>query len=168
MKSKIVVVCVAAWVACLLGGWAWDRLVQHNLHGSIAAKQLGLQKLSDLYGAGLYAEIIHECDSMDADANYRSLRPQVLYMRWAANRALGCNQQAFQAQQSFLALFPEHPLAADMHYERAMDALAQNDFPQAETELRSVSICRPRSKLADRTTKILVRLYRQRPTSRGE
>jgi outer membrane protein assembly factor BamD (BamD/ComL family) len=135
MKTKVAIVATLFWLVALIGGGLWPRFEQYLQLRRTPPGLLEVQKLNDLYSAGLLREALQECDRADGDARYSAYEPQILFVQWAANRQLGKQEEADRVQQVFLSRFPDNRLSADMHLATAMSLLEAGKYAQANREL---------------------------------
>jgi hypothetical protein len=165
MKRKVVIVALVMWVVCAVGGGLWGRFEQYLHTRSIPPGQLEVQNLKDLYEAKLFDEVLGECDRAEHDVRFAAYEPQILYVRWATDRRTGRTDQADRVQQAFLERFPDHVLAADMHFSTAMNLLAAADYKGAEGELALIRDRYPSAAVSAKAGDILGRLRATSPTT---
>ncbi len=146
-------------------GGLWGRFEQYLRIRSIPPGQLEVQNLKDLYEAHLYDEVLGECDRAEHDVRFAGYEPQILYIRWATDRRTGRADQADRVQQAFLQRYPDHILAADMHFSTAMNLLASADYRGAEGELALIRDRYPDATVTSKAGDILARLRVATPTT---
>lgn len=155
--------------ACLLA----ERMADYG-HPAEAASLLGevlankptpgdpgrivVTRMTYLYKAEDYAVVAAEADQCLNEQRYPSRRVQILYLAWASFRRLGQREKAEPLATAFLESFPTHQLAADILYAKAMEALAQADYGEAQTLLERTKREFPESRLAKRVDELLGRL----------
>jgi hypothetical protein len=91
-----------------------------------------LLRLKYLYSAGILAQVVREAPRYQADERCARYLPQIIYVSWVTNRREAHAEEADKLQKLFLKEFPDHPLAADMHFASAMAALAAGDYKEAQ------------------------------------
>lgn len=156
MIRKLAIVGAAFWLLAVVVGFLWsDRESRANRP---SPQMLELRSLQDLYGAGLYDEVVKECDRAETDPRCVDIGPQILYSRWMAQRRLGNAEQVRETENLFLQRFPDHPLAADLHFSRATTRLAHDDYAGADSELAIIETHFPTTAIAPDVRKLRGRL----------
>lgn len=120
--------------------------------------RIAMLRLKYLYAAGQYPTILQESPQYEANALCRSYWPQLLYLRWVTHRRLDQAQQGQEAQEAFLADYPDHPLGADMYFSSAMSALAASDYAEALRLLEVVEYRYPKYKGMAKVKEVRTRL----------
>jgi hypothetical protein len=165
MKLKVIIVAIVMWAACVLGGGTWGRFEEYLRTRSIPPGQLEVQDLKHLYEAQLFDEVLGECDHAEHDPRYTGYEPQIMYIRWATDLRLGRTDEAGHIQQTFLHKFPNHVLAADIHFSKAMNLLAAANYKESADELEIIHSRYPNSSIAGKADEILRRLRNTDPTT---
>jgi tetratricopeptide (TPR) repeat protein len=154
--------------ACRLG----ERLADHGYPAEAAAllqdilaekpvpeaDRIAVVRLTYLYKAEDFATVAAEADRCLESQQHSDHRIQLLYLAWAAYRRQGEREKADSLATALLASYPTHPLAADVLYSRAMDALAQADYDGALALLTKIRREFPESRLKQRVDDLLTRL----------
>jgi len=117
-------------------------------------------KLKALHGTGRLDELISQAETYDADPRCEPYRPSVLYLCWVGLRQSGNQAGAERVAEQFLEEFPLNALAADIHFAKAMEALASGDYPRASRLLELVEDRFPGCRVVDRAKQIRSRLER--------
>lgn len=120
-------------------------------------------RLKFLYGAGELERVIEESDRYLEDPGARPQQPQILYIRWVAARQLNLQVIAGAAHDRFLRAYDSHPLAADLYFADAMEALARSDYDEAGRLLEFIVFRFQESRLVARAESILQRLEERTP-----
>ena len=120
-------------------------------------------RLKFLYGAGELERVIEESDRHLEDPGVRAQQPQILYIRWVAARQLDLQAVAGAAHDRFLQEHDDHPLAADLYFADAMEALARSDYDEAGRLLEFIVFRFPESRLVERARSIQQRLEERTP-----
>jgi hypothetical protein len=166
MRTRVFVAAAALWLGCICVGAGWNGIQRYLAWRRVPAGQHEVQRLQDFYNAALYSETIQECNRAEYDVRYQPYRPQICYIRWVAQQTLGNIREADNDMGIFLATFPSNPLAAEMHYSKAMKALANNNRRVAETELRLILDKFRSTKTAAKAKACLTEIdYAQEPAS---
>ena len=158
MKRKVIIVSGILWVIGVVGGAFWERAQYFIKERSITPGQREMRRLKDLYEAKLYDETLQTCARDELDQNFAAYLPQILYVEWAAERKLGFSDQAAFVQRKFLQRFPDHMLAADMHYSIGMEMLASADYEHAVGELKLICERYAATSVAAKARNILIHL----------
>ena len=113
----------------------------------------------------MFDEVLGECARGERDPKYADYQPQILYIRWAAQHQLDKSDDAMATQRQFLDRYPNHVLAADMHFSDAMNELASADYRDAKLQLKSICDRYPTAEVAKKAADILRRLRAAVPTT---
>ena len=116
-----------------------------------------LRRLTYLYSAGRNAELLSAASALRTDNGRRTFLPEVMFVSWAALRRETV-QRSGEVKRDFLKSFPQHPLAAEMHFESALDALKNADPERAVTYLRVIEESFPKSALLPQVHEVQRRL----------
>lgn len=120
--------------------------------------RIAVTRMTYLYKTEDYATVATQVDQWLREQRYPSHRAQLLYLAWASFRRLGEREKADTLADAFLASYPTEPLAADILYAKAMEALAQADYKQAQALLEKTKHEFPESPLGKRVDELLARL----------
>jgi hypothetical protein len=107
-------------------------------------------KLAGLYSSNRFADVVSGCDEAENDDQYKSSRPRILYVQWAAERKLGDIAVSDRVEDTFLREFPEHFLAADMYFKDAKCLLADGQYEEADKKLAMIEDRFPQSPIVDK------------------
>ncbi len=135
--------------------------------------KIAVRRLKYLYELQQSSTILKESPTYQSDARCKTYVPQIMYVVWATHRREGRPKAAARIRESFLDHFPKNPLAADLYFAAATDALAANDCEEALRLLEIVEYRYPRSKLVPRVRQIQGRLRKTfkrtaaKPTASG-
>ncbi len=124
-----------------------------SLYGRIKAMRLGYLAREDKVG-----QVIVETGSALQDPRCESHLAQVLYLRWWALRKTDRLEEAVQTAQRVLEQYPNNPCAAPVLLERAIDALAHQEYGRCRGLLVRLAGDFPNSESAKRARDILARL----------
>lgn len=94
-------------------------------------------------------------------------RPQVLYISWVAARRDNRPHLAKTVREAFLSGYAGHPLAADIYFAEAMEALARSDYDEAQRLLEYIVYRYPDSRLIKRVEEIQQRLTSQETAAKA-
>ncbi|MEO1236723.1 MAG: hypothetical protein AAFX76_08045 [Planctomycetota bacterium] len=120
-----------------------------------------MMSLKYLYEAEDFEGLFALSDRYRDDEAVGGFRPQVLYITWVAARRTDRPHLAKTVRQSFLGGYAAHPLAADIYFAEAMEALARSDYDEAQRLLEYVVYRYPESRLIPRVEEIRKRLTGQ-------
>ena len=108
--------------------------------------------------AGRFATVIQDAPKYHMDQRCKAQLPQILHIAWVAHRRESQPVPARRLQQSFLERFSDHPLAAEMYFASAMEALEGSDYDGALRLLKVVERRYPESRLIRKVKRIGRRL----------
>jgi tetratricopeptide (TPR) repeat protein len=157
MTRKILIVAVVVWLAALVGGAFWG-VIEKAWRRQVSPGEAEVQKLKDLYGARQYDEVLVECDRAEKDPQFANHLPQIFYIRWSVFLRQGKPQEANLAGQQILEKFPDHALAADVHFNDAMKLLADGKYAEADRKLEMIQTRFPNAASQKKVTDIRQRL----------
>jgi len=122
-------------------------------------------RLKYLYEAESYEALFASSDLYLPDDRIGGYRPQGLYITWVAARRNDRPHLAESMKKEFQSKFAAHPLAADMYFAEAMEALARSDYDEAERLLEYIAYRYPESRLIQRVAEIQKRLTEAKNTA---
>jgi hypothetical protein len=94
-------------------------------------------RLKDLHSAERDDEVIAEAAADLNEPRCEANLPQIIYIAWLSARSQkGGDAQNWQ--KTFLARFPDQPLAADIYFSSATDAVSNGDFDTAARVLQFI------------------------------
>ncbi len=117
-----------------------------------------MQKLRQLFASRSFEAVLKECDVAEKDEQSAAYEPQILYLRWEANRDLRKLDESDRWKRLFLDRYPNHTLAADMHLETAMNELVSGDYAAAKNELALIESQFPNAAVAPKVKEIRARM----------
>jgi hypothetical protein len=110
-------------------------------------------RLKYLQEAGQYDILISEASADLNEQKCAAYLPQIMYAAWITARKHK-PAEAESWKKKFAQRFPDHPLAADIYFISATDALAAGDYEQARQILQFIEYRFPQSKLIDKVRTI--------------
>jgi hypothetical protein len=117
-----------------------------------------MMRLKYLLEAGEDRELLSEALADLKEPRCDTCLPQIIYSAWLACRRSGDPDSALPWMKQFLDRFPLHPLAAQMYFAAATDALAAGNAEAAIRLLQFIKYRFPQSKLIDRVGQLEVRV----------
>ena len=108
-----------------------------------------------------YAALFALNDQYRDDKRVGAYRLQALYITWVAARRSDRPHLAKAVREAFLGDYAGHPLAADIYFAEAMEALARSDYDEAQRLLEYIAYRYPDSRLIARVQEIQGRLAAQ-------
>lgn len=153
MKRKALAVAVLMWCVSAVGGVLWGHAESANQE--LPATQSEIQTLQVLYRAKLFHEAVTESEKAQTNPELQSIRPEAMYVEWAAQRQLGEADTAAQIARRLLQEYPEKLVCADVHFTRAIDSLAAANYAAALTELNVTRVKYPGTNVAVEAERIL-------------
>ena len=102
-------------------GFDFDK----NAYGKAAALHLKY-----LCNEEKFTEVLNYSSSYQKDKRAEEYMPQILYITWMASRLSGANDLAILNRKKFIALFPDHILAAEIYFALAIDSLVKGDHDE--------------------------------------
>jgi tetratricopeptide (TPR) repeat protein len=120
-------------------------------------------RLLYLYRGGEFAVVAREGAAYESDARYEGARPWIMFVSCLANRRLHRTATARGLQKRFCQAFPEHPLAANMYWFAASDAIQDGDEREAIHLLDVIEYRFPKSKVMSEVKRLRKILKTTRP-----
>jgi len=105
-----------------------------------------------------YDKVVKEADMYIATLRAEAALPSLCYVKWLALVRIGETQGALETRTVFLERFPEHPLAADIHFAIAMEDLSTGEYDAALARLEGIIEYFPQARSASRSKEIIERL----------
>jgi tetratricopeptide (TPR) repeat protein len=164
MTRKVLIIAVVLWLAALAGGAFWG-VIEKAWRRHVSPGEAEVQKLQALYGAREYDEVLAECDRAEKDPRFADNLPQILYIRWAAFLRTGKPEESRLAGEQILKRFPDHVLAADIHFNEAMRLLADGNYAEADRKLAMIQTKFPSAASMKKVTDIRQRLRNMATTA---
>lgn len=132
------------------------------------AGKLQAMRLAFLFKAGDVASVAAESDRLLAGKQYPEQRLHFLYLAWATNRRAGEQDKAKLFGDNLLESYPAHPLAAEVLYDQAMNALTKADYEEAHALLSRIQREFPEARIHKRANALLGRLASLLAASRSD
>ncbi len=154
MKRKLIIVSLVFLALAMLGGGVSPSVEQWWANRNIDPGLLAIRRLRDLYQVDRFDQLLTEARKVEQEGRCGAYRPEILYLQWVSNRRLMQDKNATVIQADFLRLYPDHILAADMHFADAMQLLAASDYAAAETKLAMIETRYPDAKVATKSKEI--------------
>lgn len=158
MKRKLVVVTLVFLVLSVIAGAVSPSIELWWVNRGVDPGLLAIRRLRDLYKVDRFEQVLTEARKVEQEGRCGNYGPQILYLQWVTNRRLDRDKDAAAVQSEFLRLYPDHLLAADMHFADAMQLLATSDYPAAEAELAMIEAKYPDAKVTAKAKAIRQRL----------
>jgi hypothetical protein len=134
-----------------------QRLLQQSLSTDAYGKAAMLH-IKYLYENRQWKQAVAQATEFRKDERVKSYLPQIFYVAWVSSRQDGNVKEADTWQTDFLTQFPNHSLAADIYFAKAMEMLALGKYDEAEQLLEFIEHRFPNSALLERTREIRNRL----------
>jgi hypothetical protein len=162
MKRKIIIVSIVALILSAVAGAVSPSVELWWAERGITPGQRVVQRLSQYYRAELYDRVLTQVQEERDKPENAEYRPQILYIQWVASRRMDRMAEGSAVQQEFLKQYPDHWLAADMHFADAMSLLANSDYPAASEKLAMIQTKWPDAKVAVKAKEIREKLAKMR------
>jgi len=114
--------------------------------------------LKYLYEGQAYEDVLENGLNYESNETFAPYRPQIIYITWVAARRLNKMKEADKLQTTFLEVYPQHPLAADIYFAMAMNSLAASDYNESLRLLEIIQYRFPKSHLQPKVKQIQERL----------
>jgi hypothetical protein len=111
---------------------------------------VALRNLKDLYAAGRFGAVLARCARAEHDQRYSDRQPQILYIRFAAERNLGDAVGSARLRDLFLERYPNDALAAYMYFDQGISLLAEGNYQRARDRFTAIDERFPNSGVAER------------------
>ena len=158
MKRKLIIVSIVALILSAVAGGVSPSVELWWAQRGIAPGQRAVQRLSQLYQAELYDRALTQVQEKRDKPENAEYRPQILYIEWVASRRMDRMAEGSAVQREFLNTYPDHWLAADMHFADAMALLANSDYPAASAKLAMIQTKWPDAMVTTKAKQIRERL----------
>lgn len=158
MTRKIIIVAIVALILSVLVGAMSPSVESWWAERGVAPGQRAVQRLSQYYRAELYDRVLTQVHAERDKPDNAEYRPQILYIQWAASRRLDRMAESSAVQQEFLKRYPDHPLAADMHFADATTLLANSSYSAASEKLAMIQTKWPDAKVTAKAKEIREKL----------
>lgn len=154
MTRKLVIISILGLLLSVMAGVMSPSIEHWWTERGIPPGQQMVKRLSQYYQAELYERALAQAKEERDKAENAAYRPQILYIEWVANRRIGQIEQTAVAKAAFLESYPDHRLAADLHFADAMTLLANSEYEQASEKLMLIERKWPDAKVTVRAKKI--------------
>jgi len=114
-------------------------------------------RLKYLHEAGQHDILLAEASADLAEPRCEGYLPQIIFIAWMSARQQG-GADVESWKKRFVERFPDHPLAADIYFISATDAVAAADYDQASRLLQFIVYRFPHYKLIDKVQTLEERL----------
>lgn len=129
------------------------ELPDTSVYGRIVATYLGY-----LAREGGAEQVVAESESIVQDPRCEAYLTQILYLRWWALRRLDRQDEAVEIAQQLTAQSSSNPCVAPVLLERAIDALAHQEYRRCRELLTRLTESFPGTNSARRAQEVLARL----------